>query len=170
MPAELPYHRLKVGWLVGVALAFAIFAVVATYSARMTYDYPDYNQDRAVARYATLAKVRHDEDALLTPVNDQGKPTAAWADQDKGLIKIPIDEAMAHELTDLKNQPAVQGAEIPGAAPAPAPAAAPSTNAAPAAPTPAGKPAAAKAKTTPPAAPDSAKKKPAPPAANKETH
>ena len=63
-----------------------------------------------------------------------GNPTATWVDQDKGLIQIPIDEAMAHELVDLKNVPVAAGAEIPGSTPAPAPAPA-TTNAAPAAPT-----------------------------------
>jgi hypothetical protein len=152
MSAELPYHRLKFGWLLGVALAFVLFAVVATYSARMTSDFPDYNHDRAVARYDTLAKVRQAEDKLLNPVDDQGKPTAVWVDQDKGLIQIPIDEAMTHELTDLKSHAPGQGAEIPGAvpapaaAPAPAPAPAPVMSAAPAPAKPGTPPAATPAK------------------------
>jgi hypothetical protein len=171
MPAELPYHRLKFGWLIGVALAFSIFAFVGWYSARMTNDFPDFDHDRAVARYATLAKVRETEDKLLNPVDDQGKPTAVWVDQDKGLIQIPIDEAMMHELADLKNQPAAQGCEVPGAAPAPAPPppAPATTNAAPAVPKPVtslvatpGKK--AKAKSSP-LTPNRYKENPAPPAA-----
>jgi hypothetical protein len=129
MNAEITYHRLKYGWLVGVALAFGIFALVAAYSARMTNTYPDYDQQRAEQRKETLAKVQHDENALLYPVDDKGNPTAVWVDQDKGLIQIPIDEAMAHEVADLKNVPVAVGAEIPGSVPAPA-----TTNAAPAAP------------------------------------
>jgi hypothetical protein len=162
MSAELPYHRLKIGWLFGVLLAFGIFVVVGWYSARMTNDYPDYDQDRAAQRKITLETVRKAEDKLINPVDDQGKPTAVWVDQDKGIIQIPIDEAMAHEVTDLKAVAPVQGCEIPGSAPAPtatnaapvAPSAPAATNAAPAAPA---KPAAsdkktkAKAKTAPPA-------------------
>jgi hypothetical protein len=143
MSAEITQHRLKTGWLVGVVLAFAIFAVVALYSRRMTNDYPSYDQGRAEQRKATLEKVRHDENALLYPVDDKGNPTATWADQDKGLIKISIDEAMPKEVADLKSKPVAVGAEIPGAAPAApastnaAPAVAPaSTNAAPAKPAP----------------------------------
>jgi hypothetical protein len=169
MAAELPYHRLKIGWLLGVLLAFGLFAVVAWYSARMTNDYPDYDQDRAAQRKVTLETVRKAEDKLLHPVDDQGKPTAVWVDQDKGLIQIPIDEAMTHELTDLKNLPAASGCEIPGAAPAsaPPPPAPAATNAAPAAPA---KPGATDKKPKPkankpsPAAPNSAT-----PPANKET-
>ncbi len=158
MSVELPYHRLKIGWLFGVALAFALFAVIGAYSARMTDTYPGFDHDRAVARFETLAKVRQAEDKLLNPVDAQGKPTAAWVDQDKGLIQIPIDEAMTHELDDLKNRAPGQGAEIPGAAAAPAPAPAPAeTNAAPAAAKPVTSPLATppkkmriKAKTPPP--------------------
>jgi cell division septation protein DedD len=133
MSGEISYHRLKTGSLIGVALAFVIFALIAGYSSRMTNDYVDYNQDRATARCDTLKKTQDAENALLTPaLDDQKNPTAAWADQDKGLIKIPIEEAMAHEVADLKNKPVAQGAVIPGSVPAPAPA--PATNAAPMAP------------------------------------
>jgi len=188
MPAELSYHRLKWGWLAGVVVAFALFMLVAAYSSRMTYDYPGYDRDRAAVRYATLAKVRAAEDKLLHPVDDQGKPTAVWVDQDKGLIQIPIDEAMTHELDDLQKQPAAQGCEIPGAVPAPAaapavPATPATTNAAPAAPAaPTATAKKAKAKNTAPSAPDLQKKKPSPaastaapnaatpPAANKESN
>ena len=140
----------------------------------MTETYPDYDHDRAVARYDTLAKVRQAEDKLLNPVDDQGKPTAAWVDQDKGLIQIPIEEAMAHEVADLKtgsrarlrNSGAAPAAaapppeSAPAAAPAPAPAPAPAvTNAAPAAPAP-----------SLPAKKAKAKEKYAPPAVKKESH
>jgi hypothetical protein len=164
---EITYHRLKYSALVWVALAFGIFVIVGLYSARMTDDYPDYDAGRAQQRLATLAKIQHDENALLYPVDDKGNPTATWADQDKGLIQIPIDEAMAHEVADLKNVTLGVGAAIPGVAPAPVPAA-PSTNAAPAAPA---APAAASTNAAPakPAAPPvkpakPKKKKPAKPA------
>ncbi len=69
---------------------------------------------------------------MLNPVDDKGNPSATWADQDKGLIQIPIDQAMTREVGDLKNIPVGQGVVIPGTQPAPAPAPA-STNIAPAA-------------------------------------
>lgn len=135
MAAEITYHRLKYSWLVGVFLAFGIFALVAFYSARMTYNYPDYEERRNQQRLTVREKVDHDENALLHPVDDKGNPTATWVNQDKGLIQIPIDEAMAHEVQALKDIPVAQGAEIPGSAPAAVPAPAPAaTNAAPATP------------------------------------
>jgi hypothetical protein len=124
--------RIKITWLIGTSAAFAIFVVIGAYSARMTRDYPDYDQERAAQRYATLAQVRHDEQALISSVE--------WVDQSKGAIRIPIKEAMAREIDTLKSQPLTMGAEIPIAVPPapakPAPAAIPlsagATNAAPA--------------------------------------
>ncbi len=158
MPAELVYHRLKYRWLVGVVLAFGIFVLVAAYSARMTWDYPDYDQGRAEQRKATLAKVQQDENALLYPTDAKGNPTASWADQDKGFIKISIDEAMVHEIDALKAVPIGEGQAIPGAAPAPAPA--PAMNTAPAAPAAAATNAAPATPTAPPAKPSTPPAKP----------
>ena len=140
MSDELPRSsRFKISWLIGIAAAFAIFALIAAYSSRMTNDYPGYDSGRAQERYATLAKVQDAENALIEPVDKDNKPTAVWADQTKGTVRIPIEEAMTKEIDTLASQPAAQGAEIPGTAPtapapAPAPAAGASTNAAPAAP------------------------------------
>ena len=143
MASEITYHRLKYSSLLWVALGFCIFAVVAAYSSRMTNDFPSYDDGRGKDRKAIADKAAKAEDALLNPVDKDGHPTAVWVDQDKGFIQIPIDEAMTHEVADLKNVTVGEGAAIPGAAavaPAPAPAAAAaatppaSTNAAPAAP------------------------------------
>jgi len=123
-----PQPRIKITWLIGTLAAFALFAVIAAYSARMTWNYFDYEQQDARGRYETLDKVRHDEQALLSPVDAQGHPTAEWVDQAKGVIRIPIEEAMVKEIDTLKSMPVVIGAEISVTAPAaPAP-----TNAAPA--------------------------------------
>jgi hypothetical protein len=146
--------RIKITWLIGTLAAFAIFVVVGAYSSRMTWDYTDYDQQRAAQRYDTLKQVQHDEQALISPVDDKGNPTAVWVDQAKGIIRIPIEEAMAKEVDTLKSQPAAIGAEIPAAAPVKAApvAGAPAstvgaTNAAPAKPAaPAAGPAAATAK------------------------
>jgi hypothetical protein len=115
-----PQPRIKITWLIGTLAAFALFVVIGAYSSRMTWDYTDYDQDRATQRYATLAKVRHDEQALIS--------TTEWVDQAKGTVRIPIEEAMAKEIDTLKAQSPQAGAEIAGAAPA-TPV---STNAAPA--------------------------------------
>ncbi len=147
-------HRpqIKITWLIGVLAAFGLFALIGAYSARMTRDYADYDQERATKRYATLAQLRQDEGKLINPVDKEGKPTAEWVDQANGIVRIPIEEAMAKEVDTLKSQVPAAGSEIPGAAPAPAPSA-PAAPAAPAPPAPV-----AKAPATP--APAPAKPKP----------
>jgi hypothetical protein len=165
-----PPPQIKITWLIGTVVAFAIFVAIGGYSARMTQTYTSYDDDRAAQRYATLAQVRADENKLIYPVDADKKPTAEWIDQDKGVIRIPIDEAMALEIDTLKAQQPAIGCEIPGAVPAPPPPAPASTNAAPVAPVPpaaAGKPGAkpadAKAKgtgKTPAAGPAAATAKP----------
>jgi hypothetical protein len=129
----------------------------------MTTDFPSYDEGRGKDRLATREKVDQTENALLHPVDKDGKPTAVWVDQDKGFIQIPIDEAMIHEVADLKNVTVGEGAAIPGtAAAAPAkPTSAPSaatppasTTAAPAAPN------ATQGKPAAPAQPKPKKKKP----------
>lgn len=115
--------RIKIGWVLWTLLGFLLFAVVAVYSSHMTWIYPDYDQQRATERSATLAKLRETENKTLT--------TADWVDQDKKIVRIPITEAMVKELDVLKDKPVAMGGPIPGTTPAP------STNAAPAAPAPA---------------------------------
>jgi hypothetical protein len=152
MPDETaPQPQIKIAWLIGTLAAFALFALIGAYSARMTQDYTDYDQQRADDRKVTLAKVQHDENALLS--------TAEWVDQAKGAIRIPIEEAMVKELDTLKGKPAAMGAVIPPPAP-PAPAKpAPAAGA-----TSAGKPAASQ-----PAATNVAPTKPSAPAAGLPT-
>jgi len=180
MSSELTYHRLKYSSLFWVLLGFCIFAVVGFYSARMTNDYPDYDAGRGKDRLATREKVDKAEDAMLHPVDEKGNPTATWADQDKGLIMIPIDQAMTDELPDLQKVAVGEGLEIPGAKPAPVTSPAPAapsaasasptdaaqTNAAPVQP-----PAATQGKTVTPTSPPKPKhKKPAPTAPTPSTH
>ncbi len=112
--------RIKTTWLIGILAAFAIFAVIAHYSGHMTRAYPGYEQQRAADRYVTLQKVRADEDKIINGPAD-------WIDQSKGIIHIPIDEAMAKEVDTLKAESAHICAEVMAGAPAPAPAAAPTT-------------------------------------------
>ena len=132
----IPQPKIKFSWLIGTLAAFALFALIGAYAKRMTETYTGYDELRAQARYETLAKVQKAESKLINPIDDQGKPTAEWVDQDKGIIRIPIEEAMAKEVEDLKNQTPQAGNEIPvpaPAAPAPASGAATPTAAGPAA-------------------------------------
>jgi len=120
MSAETTQPQVKITWLLGTLVAFALFAVIAIYSSRMTWDYPDYDKQRAADRLDTLAKLRADESKTLNGPAD-------WVDQTKGTVHIPIEEAMAIELDTLKSEAPMIGCEITVAAPAPA-----TTNAAPA--------------------------------------
>jgi predicted outer membrane lipoprotein len=134
----IPQPKIKFSWIIGILAAFALFAVIGAYSKRMTETYTDYDEARAQQRYATLAKLQQDEAKLINPVAidpTDGKPhsTAEWVDQDKGLIRIPIEEAMAKEVVDLKAKPTQAAAEINPPAP-PAPASPAPTNGAPAKP------------------------------------
>ena len=67
--------RVKLAWLVGVAAAFFIFVVIAAYSSRMTNDFSGYDEQRAQARYQTLARCATTKGALIEPVDKDGKPT-----------------------------------------------------------------------------------------------
>lgn len=116
-----PQPRIKIAWLIGTLAAFAIFAAIAGYSARMTNIFSDYNQDRATQRYDTLKKVRQAENALIYPATDaMGRSHAEWVDQAKGVVRIPIEQAMAEEVDTLKSQQPGIGCEIAGAVPPPA--------------------------------------------------
>jgi len=142
-----PTPQVRISWIFWTLLAFTIFAIIAAYSSRMTNDYTDYDQKRAAERQTTLDKLRAEEHQTLT--------TADWVDQSKGTVRIPIDEAMAHEIANLKNKPVGSGNLIATpAAPAAATPAPASTNAAPAAATTNAAPAAATnaAPATPPPA------------------
>ena len=149
MSDEIAYQpRIKISWLFWTLAAFVLFVAIGGYSARMTRDYSDYDQDRAQVRYSTLAKLRQDEQALIEPVNPknpQGPPVAVWVDQDKGLVRIPIEEAMAKEVDTMQSKAAAMGMAIPGAVPA---AAAPGENPTAAGPAAATKPAPGKPSAT----------------------
>lgn len=123
MPDETSSQpQIKIAWLIRTLVAFVLFAVIAAYSRRMTQDYPSFDQQRAADRYETLAKLRAEATKTLT--------TADWVDQDKRIVRIPIDEAMSKEIETLKSKPVQIGSVIvmpPPAAPA-------TTNAPPAAP------------------------------------
>jgi len=125
-------------WYASVAGVLLIFAVIAFQSSRVAKDTTGYDEDQARLRAEKLAKLQAADEKTLT--------TADWVDKDKGIVRIPIDEAMTQEVALLQAKPVAAGTEIPGAAapaaPAPAPASAPaatppaSTNAAPTTPQP----------------------------------
>jgi hypothetical protein len=120
--------KIELRWYVSVAAILFIFVVVAVYSMRMAENTTGYDQEQAQERYARLAALQEQDRKTTT--------TADWIDQAKGLVRIPVEEAMQQEVPVLAAKPVTMGAVIPGAvAPAglPAPATpAASTNQAPA--------------------------------------
>jgi hypothetical protein len=112
--ATLP--PLQFRWYLSVAVALLIFVVVGVYSIRMADNTTGYDQEQAQERYAKLAALQEQDRKTLG--------TADWIDKDKGIVRIPIDEAMAQEVPLLAAKPVAMGAAIPGAiVPASAPAA-----------------------------------------------
>jgi hypothetical protein len=97
-------------WFFGIFAALAVFVIVGIYSSRMAYDTTGYDEDQAAARKAKLEKLQAADQKTLT--------TAGWVDQDKGVIRIPIDEAMTQEVETLNTKPVQAGQEIPGTVPA----------------------------------------------------
>jgi hypothetical protein len=94
-------------WYVSVAAALFVFVVVGVYSIRMANDTTGYDEEQAQARYAKLAALQEQDRKTLG--------TADWVDKDKGIVRIPIDEAVAEEIPILAAKPVTMGAAIPGA-------------------------------------------------------
>ena len=126
--SNLAPHPIKLRWFFWTPLGLLLFVIIGFYSVRVTGNYNSFEDKRTAARYATLDKLRADEQAILT--------TADWVDQSKKIVRIPVDEAMSEEIDVLKAKPLAMGAAIPviNAAPVASSSNTPtSTNAAPAA-------------------------------------
>jgi len=130
---------IDVRWFFGLALMLLIFAAIAFYSKQVTVHTTGYDAEQAQIRYARLAKLREADQLTLT--------TADWVDQDKQIVRIPIDEAIPETIAELQAKPVTMCPSTAPAAPAAAPAPA-ATNAAPAAPAPPAKTDQAPAKKT----------------------
>ncbi|HUB68201.1 MAG TPA: hypothetical protein VL981_12015 [Candidatus Methylacidiphilales bacterium] len=127
--SDIISNPIKPSWYAWTVLGLFLFVIIGFYSVRMSNNYTSFEEKRTAARYETLRKLRADEQAILT--------TAAWVDQSKQIVRIPIDEAMAEEIDILKAKPVAMGSEIPVINPAPTAAPAntpPATNAAPSTP------------------------------------
>lgn len=105
---------------IGVVLLFAFFGLLAMVVLRAAPRGDTYEQKRAKAR---VEKLEAAQKQMLT-----AQTTFGWVDKDKGVVRIPVTEAMkltVAELADKKPAPANPIAT-------PAPAAAPETSPAPA--------------------------------------
>lgn len=85
MNAQPVRERTALAYIVGVLGAFLIVAALVWAMRHYTQPAP-LGEDRALVRAKALAELRGAEaEALSTP---------AWLDPGKGLVRLPIDEAM----------------------------------------------------------------------------
>lgn len=82
---------------VGAFVIFALFALAVQWMVRST-DSALFDEEaiRAKERYDILAKVQEENKTLTTGY--------AWADQAKGTVRIPLDQAMALTVAKLAAQ------------------------------------------------------------------
>lgn len=110
------------GAALGLLIASVIFAVLAV-AVKVAVAVPDIDADRADERSQALAQIRTNETACLANVG--------WADEARGLVRLPIDSAIRLAAQKWQN-PAAARADLNAradAAAAPAPAAAPKPSA-----------------------------------------
>lgn len=142
-------------WYVFGLLIFLLGGAATLVLKRQMGGTDAFELDRAKKRVEARQKIETEAKELLTK--------SGWADQGKGIVRIPLEDAMALELAAVKQQkprPAAYAVgaavPIPASATAPAPAPAPKADAAKPAPaakaTPAPAPGAAPAATPAPAA------------------
>ena len=110
----------------GAAIGFAsavVFFVILTAIARFSINVPPIDVDRGAERAKALATIRTNEDKSLT--------TLGWADQSRGLVRIPIDQAIQQAAAAWQNPEAARADLTARAekAAAPAPVAAPKPSA-----------------------------------------
>ena len=128
---------------IGVVLLFAFFGLLALVVFRAAPRGDSYEEKRAKSRTEKFQTAQKQHFAALT--------TYGWVDQNKGVVRIPITDAMkltVAELADKKPAPAGPIATpAPAAAPETSPAASPAAGATA---SPAGSPTATPAATAPP--------------------
>ena len=110
------------GAALGLLIASVIFAGLAVV-VKVAVAVPDIDADRADARSQALVEIRTNETACLANVG--------WADEARGLVRLPIDSAIRLAAQKWQN-PSAARADLNAraeAAAAPAPAAAPKPSA-----------------------------------------
>jgi hypothetical protein len=110
---------------VGVVLMFAFFGLLAFVAVKASPRGSDYEKKRAEARAKKLADAQKENFTALT--------TYSWVDKNKGVARIPINDAMKLTLAELANKkPTAAGAIVaasPSAVPATSPGASPAASA-----------------------------------------
>ena len=113
---EKPVWHFGINFVVACFL-FAALVLVVKFSVSV----PAINADRAAVRSKALAEIRAAEATALT--------TTGWVDQDRGIVRLPIDTAMqlsenaakdpAAARADLMARAAKAAAALPKTAPKP---------------------------------------------------
>ena len=110
-------------WL-GVVLLFAVFGLIALVVLKAAPRGTNYEKKRAEARMKKLEDAQKENLAALT--------TYGWVDKNKGVARIPINEAMQIMLVELPDKKPKAAGPIAAPSPsAPAPGTSPSANASP---------------------------------------
>jgi len=132
MPDEPLQHYQPRGmfstWL-GVVLLFAFFGLLALVILKAAPRGSDYEKKRAEARAKKLEEAQKEYLNTLT--------TYGWVDKNKGVVRIPINEAMQIMLVELPDKKPKAAGPIAAASPAASPASAGASPSASASPTPA---------------------------------
>jgi len=90
-----PINSERTVWPVGLVFLVACFLFVGIVAAvRWTMPVPVIDADRAAVRAKALADIRAAEDKALNH--------AGWIDENRGLVRLPIDVAM--QITEQKWQ------------------------------------------------------------------
>jgi hypothetical protein len=122
-------------WL-GIVLLFALFGIIALVLLKASARGDTYEAKRAKVRAEKLEAAQKENLTALT--------TYGWVDKNKGVARIPVDQAMKLTLAELADKKPTVGAPIVAEAPSAAPqsSAAPNASASPAAPNASASPAA----------------------------
>jgi hypothetical protein len=104
----------------GAAIGFVfavVFFVILTAVVRFSINVPPVDVDRGAERAKALATIRANEEKSLT--------TLGWADQSRGIVRIPIDQAIQQAAAAWQANGAQARADLnaraeKAAAPAPA--------------------------------------------------
>jgi len=107
-------------WL-GVVLLFAFFGLLALVVLKAAPRGSDYEKKRAEARAKKLEEAQKENFTALT--------TYGWVDKNKGVARIPINQAMQIMLVELPDKKPKAAGPIAAASPSAAPEASPAPSA-----------------------------------------
>jgi hypothetical protein len=108
-------------WL-GIVLLFAIFGLIAFVMMKASARGDTYEKKRAKVRAEKLEAAQKENLTALT--------TYGWIDKNKGIVRIPVDQAMKLTLVELADKKPGVGGPIVAASPSAAPQTSPGPSAA----------------------------------------